>query len=347
VPDLDRLAKKFQRSKATLPDCVSLYHFIVRLPILCEVFSSYTGQHQTMMLESVIQPLQRLMADLAPLETMIEQTIDLTAAEQHEFCINPSFSPELTELHDEKTSIKKQIDKSHAETADDLGGDSVKLQFTQQAGWHMRVSRKDEKLLRGQKGVITLETRKDGVRFTTSALKSLSRSYLQCCAQYESVQSEIVTKALEIVASYTPVVEDATELFASLDCLVSFASASVSAPEPYVRPHLLPLGSGRIELLAARHPCLEAQDSVAFIANDIELVNGKSALQIVTGPNMGGKSTYIRSVGVVCLMAQIGCFVPCSKATITVVDAILARVGASDSTLRGVSTFMAEVWPLV
>ncbi len=200
----------------------------------------------------------------------------------------------------------------------------------------MRVSRKDEKLLRAQKGLITLETRKDGVRFTTAELKNLSRSYMQCCTEYESVQSEIVKKALEIVASYTPVVEDATEIFAELDCLVSFATVAVAAvwmcsrdqhntivqlnlrsssfvfthyrfcmlfacclcvcarelcrsqPEPYTRPTVLPLGAGRIELLAARHPCLEAQDAVAFIANDVQMKAGESALQIVTGPNMGG-----------------------------------------------------------
>lgn len=132
-------------------------------------------------------------------------------------------------------------------------------------------------------------------------------------------------------------------LLAKVDVLLSFANAATSAPVPFVRPKLHDQGSGMLNLKNVRHPCLEKQDGVTVIPNSVSLNKNESMFLIITGPNMGGKSTYIRSVGVCVLMAHIGSFVPCDKADISVVDCILARVGAEDSELRRLSTFALEM----
>lgn len=130
---------------------------------------------------------------------------------------------------------------------------------------------------------------------------------------------------------------------AQLDCLLSFAIAAVTAPIPYVRPKMYSEETGHLELLELRHPCLELQKDVQFIANDVKFKQNEINMYIITGPNMGGKSTYIRSVGAAVLMAHVGSFVPCSIAHISIVDSILGRIGANDNISKGLSTFMVEM----
>jgi DNA mismatch repair protein MSH2 len=159
----------------------------------------------------------------------------------------------------------------------------------------------------------------------------------------QSTQSGLVNEVVTVASSYIPVVEKLAAVLAHLDVIVSFAHVSVHAPTSYTRPTMHPRGTGNTILKEARHPCLEMQDDISFITNDVSLVRESSEFCIITGPNMGGKSTYIRQIGVIALMAQIGCFVPAAEAELTVFDCILARVGASDSQIKGVSTFMAEM----
>jgi DNA mismatch repair protein MSH2 len=143
--------------------------------------------------------------------------------------------------------------------------------------------------------------------------------------------------------TYLPVAEAAAAIVAELDVLTSFATAAALAPGEYVRPIVHPAGGGIINLRGARHPCVELMDGVDFISNDYDMKRGESNFQIITGPNMGGKSTFIRGIGSIVVMAQVGSFVPCESAELSAIDCVLARVGAGDAVQKGVSTFMAEM----
>jgi DNA mismatch repair protein MSH2 len=219
----------------------------------------------------------------------------------------------------------------------------LKLENNSQYGYYFRISRNDSNCLRNKSKYIELTTQKNGVYFTTSSLKSLSDKHREFVQEYNTKQSSLVREVMLIVATYIPVLEELNALISELDTLVSFATASVKAPIPYVRPHVRKRGEGDIVLKSSRHPCLEVQDEVSFIANDVALLRSNASFHIITGPNMGGKSTFIRQIAIIVLMTQIGCFVPCSEASVCVSDCILARVGAGDSQLRGISTFMAEM----
>ncbi|XP_030756684.1 DNA mismatch repair protein Msh2-like [Sitophilus oryzae] len=142
---------------------------------------------------------------------------------------------------------------------------------------------------------------------------------------------------------YADSVRSLNMILAMLDVLCSFATVSVTARVPYRRPVLKPASEGVLKLSKVRHPCLENQEHVSYIPNDAEFDKNDKFFFVITGPNMGGKSTYIRSIGVAVLMAHIGCFVPCDFAEISLVDGILARVGADDCQLKGLSTFMLEM----
>ncbi|KAH8551569.1 muts domain V-domain-containing protein [Umbelopsis sp. PMI_123] len=348
VPDMHRLAKRFQRGFASLQDAVRIYQVIIKLPGLQACLEGYTGDDdfKSLIDRVYISKLKEHAKDLEKLQEMVETTIDLEAIADHEFIIKADFDEDLLDLRQQINDARARMDKEHLKLADKLRLDAdkkLKLEKHNIYGYCFRISRADSGAIRNKSEFIEYATQKAGTYFATTTLKELNNTWMDHTNQYEKKQNSLVKEVIGIVATYCPIMESLGSLIAHLDVIVSFAHVSVMAPIPYVRPTLHPIGEGNVLLEEARHPCLEVQDDVAFIPNDVKLVRDESEFQIITGPNMGGKSTYIRQIGVIALMAQIGCFVPCSEATLTIFDSILARVGAGDSQLKGVSTFMAEM----
>lgn len=365
--DVDRLCKKLLVGKATLQDTVSLYEDCAGLEAVVGLLEAFAGacgraERAALLRGAYGAPLARHSAKLRKYAALVEHLVDLDRARrEHVYEINTAWGDELRAVDAARARARERMERLALQAAQDLGVKAVRLTETAQWGWVLRITKSDEKKLREHGGRYTALDRRGagasggaaGVRFTCRDLEALSAEHRRLSDAFARQSARIVAKVLEVARSYVPVFEAASDALADLDALLSLAD--VSACRNYVRPALRPLGAGRTVLVGARHPCVEAAalagDALAsagaaggdFVPNDVALDRDTARFVVVTGPNMGGKSTYIRQAGVCVVMAQIGCFVPCARAEITAVDAVLCRIGAGDSQLRGVSTFMAEM----
>ena len=316
---------------------------------------------------------------LAKFEDLVEAAVELDRVPD-EFLIRPEYDDGLAALRAEKDEAEKGVERAAAAAASSLGlvlGSTVKLEWFKSGGPSsssssvesrvrcLRVTATEERRIRsrlnggGKEGFALLETRKDGTKFSSSGLSRAAEALSSADAAVGKRQAALAAQVLGVAASFCEVWSRVGALLAELDALCALADVGASAPSPWVRPRMLPATSTSttttenpehssdlpclLSLVDARHPVVESLDGVDFVPNSLELKKGESWFTIVTGPNMGGKSTFIRGAGVCVLLSQVGSFVPCAEAVIPVRDAVFARVGAGDCQSRGVSTFMAEM----
>lgn len=358
-PDLHVLCRRFTKdngAKSSLQDVVRLYQCAIRLPLLCAELEANTNDE--MLRERYAKPLHKLIEELSNFEALVETMVDLEKIDNGEFVVSPSTDPELGKLHERQDRILDDL-KTEYDTVRTRLGDSLKLERKDTLGYIFRLTRKEERAIRGKKQYNVLETRKDGVRFQTAKLRKLSNEYEDIASEYATLEKDMRVKTLHVASTYVEIFNDVAAILAELDVLCTFAFVAQNSRSAYVRPEMLPPGRG-VCFLQARHPIVEENlsDGVEFISNDIDLTRSSTdedndekmtedteggSLVLVTGPNMGGKSTYIRSAGVLTLMSHLGMFVPAAQARVAITDRIFARVGAADNQHRAVSTFMSEM----
>ncbi|KAF8582578.1 DNA mismatch repair protein [Ramaria rubella] len=349
MPDMHRISKRFQKGAASLEEIVRVYQAVLKLPELIQTLKDVESakfENQQLVQEQYVEKLQEHEGNLQKYAEMVEQTIDLSDTSSHTYVIKPEYDERLQDLAEELGQYRDALDHEHRRVGRELGLELDKrlhLENKDTVGYVFRVTKTDAKAIQDGKEYEELKQVKGGIFFRTKKLKKSAEEYSEATEKYKKLQSGLVKEVVSIASTYCVVLESQDALIAHLDVIVSFAHVAGNAPTPFVKPTMLALGTGSLVLKEARHPCLEVQDDVNFIPNDVEMIKDKSEFQIITGPNMGGKSTYIRQVGVIALMAQTGSYVPCEEASLPVFDSILARVGAGDSQIKGVSTFMAEM----
>uniref|UniRef100_A0A182N8X2 DNA mismatch repair proteins mutS family domain-containing protein n=1 Tax=Anopheles dirus TaxID=7168 RepID=A0A182N8X2_9DIPT len=345
LPDIMFVLKRLLRRKASLHDIFRLYQVILRVPKILALLNTMDAGSAAVR-NNLYNPIRDCVGDLKLFKSMVEQIIDLEAVERGEYLVKADFDSQLQERKTEMNEVTAKMKHLLSSVANDIGleaGSSIKLEYVSQHGYHFRITLKDETLIRKNSSYRVLDAIKGGVRFVTNKLQEYSSEFGELKEAYEQQQQTIVSEVIRVAIGYVEPWTILNNHIASLDCLVSFAVSASSAPIPYVRPKMHRDGPSVLKLSQIRHPCLELQEDVNFIANDAEFDAQDASMFIITGPNMGGKSTYIRSVGVAVLMAHVGAFVACDSAEMSIVDCILGRVGADDNFSKGLSTFMVEM----
>jgi DNA mismatch repair protein MutS len=260
--------------------------------------------------------------------------------------IRAGYSPELDELRDARTNGKGWIAGLQERAREETGIRSLRVGFNQVFGYYIEVTRPNLHLV--PESYQRRQTMANAERFVTPELKEYESKVLGAEERILALEQELFAELRSGVAAEAARIQRASEVVARADVLACFAE--VAARNGYARPQVT--GDDRIEIRAGRHPVVElalrdeafgAAQGERFVPNDAHVDCSEDQLLIITGPNMAGKSTYLRQVALIALMAQMGSFVPAESASIGIVDRIFSRVGASDDLATGQSTFMVEM----
>jgi DNA mismatch repair protein MutS len=252
--------------------------------------------------------------------------------------IREGVSEELDHHRSLARDSRKHILELETRERDATGIGSLKIRYNRVFGYYLEVTRANQSLVPDR--YIRKQTLVNSERYITEELKELEEKILAAESELVRLEREQFQRIQDLVVAEATRLRDLAREVATLDVLSSFAE--VAAKGAYVRPRVLPLGEP-IQITGGRHPVVETMIDEEFIPNDTDLGSTSQQIVILTGPNMGGKSTYLRQIGLIVLMAQIGSFVPAEDAKMGSVDRIFSRVGASDDLSRGESTFMVEM----
>jgi DNA mismatch repair protein MutS len=331
VHDLERLVARTALGTAGPRDLVALRQSLDAVPRLAQLLAD--------MRSPLVQSLRAELDDLADVRADIQRTLmdEPPALVREGGFTRDGADAEVDELRAISRSGKQVIAEMEERERQRTGIGSLKVRFNRVFGYYIEISKSN--LHAVPDDYQRKQTIAGGERFTTPALKDYEEKVLGADERILARELEIFEQLRKRVAAEAPRIQDTARALATLDVLAGLAETATIAD--YTKPHVH--DGDEMIVTDGRHPVVERFAATPFVPNDINLDGTSRQLVILTGPNMGGKSTYLRQTAIIPLLAQIGSFVPAKDAKIPVVDRIYARVGASDNIARGQSTFMVEM----
>ena len=332
IYDLERLLSKVTYKTANPRDLIAFRNSLQMLPPVKTVLSAFQKEELTEIrdqidgLEDIYRLIEEAIIDEPPLSIReggmikdgFDETIDRLRTAKHD---GKQWLAQLEEEDRERTGIK-----------------NLKIKYNNVFGYFFEVTNSYKDLV--PEDYIRKQTLANAERYTTPRLKELEDTILNAEDKLQTLEYDVFCKIRDTIAQELVRIQNTAKAVAKLDVYASLSL--VSERNHYVRPKLNE--KGVIDIKDGRHPVVEQMiTNDMFIANDTYLDNGSHCISVITGPNMAGKSTYMRQTALIVLMAQIGCFVPARSANIGIVDRIFTRVGASDDLASGQSTFMVEM----
>lgn len=332
VYDLERLVSRISYRSANPRDLLAFKMSLEMIPHIKKLLANFTSP--------LLVRINEQMDGLEDLYTLLEASIteDPPLAVKEGGIIREGYNEQVDTYRNSKTQGKSWLAQLEAEEKEKTGIRNLKIKYNKVFGYYLEVTNSFKNLV--PEYYTRKQTLTNAERYITPKLKELEDMILGAEDKLFALEYDLFCQVREELAAQIPRIQETAKAIAQLDV---YASLSVVAQRNnYVRPTVNT--KGVIDIKNGRHPVVEKMiNNDMFIANDTYLDNGSKRVSVITGPNMAGKSTYMRQTALIVLMAQIGSFVPAEKAKIGVVDRIFTRVGASDDLASGQSTFMVEM----
>ena len=337
VYDMERLLSKVSYRNLNARDCLALCASFKRIPGIRELVASGTIQ------DAASGELPRILQALDPMEdltALLEAAIHPDAPIQitEGGIIRDGYNPTLDEYREAQKHGRQWILDMENREREATGIRNLRIQYNKVFGYYIEVTKSF--LSQVPPRYIRKQTLTNAERFMTPELKEVEQKIIGAQEQSVRLELQIFGEIRDRIAGEISRIQRTAEAVKRLDAYQSLAR--VAAENRYVRPEIVT--DGTLSITEGRHPVVEQSiPENSFVPNDTLLDTGENRMMIITGPNMAGKSTYMRQVALICLMAQIGSFVPATEAHLPVCDQIFTRVGASDDLASGQSTFMVEM----